>query len=54
MRRSRGIQELDGGFLLELEPVAHGVAGIDEKSDLERQIGFTAEAADFRRACCRR
>ena len=37
------VQELDGRFLLELEPVAHRVAGIHQKSHLERQVGLVAE-----------
>ena len=40
------VQELDGRFLLELEAVAHRVAGVDEQSDAQRQVGFLAERAD--------
>ena len=43
------IQKLNGRFLLELEPVAHGIAGVDQQSHLQGQIGLTAEAAQFRR-----
>jgi hypothetical protein len=43
------IQEFDGGFLLELKAVAHGVAGVDEQADLEGKIGFGVEAANLLR-----
>ena len=43
------VQKLDGRFLFELEAVAHGVAGVDEQADLQRQIGFGVEAANFLR-----
>ena len=46
----RLVQELDGRLLLELETVADGIAGIDEQSDLQGQIGFGVEATQF----CRR
>ena len=41
------IQEFDGGFLLELKAVAHGVAGVDEQADLEGKIGFGVEATNL-------
>ena len=34
------VQELDGGFLLELEAVAHGVAGVDQQAYAQRQVGL--------------
>ena len=34
-------------FLLELEAVAHRVAGIDQQSDLQRQLGFVVKAANL-------
>ena len=43
---NRLVQKLNGGFLFELEPVAHGIAGVDEQADLQRQVGFGVEAAD--------
>ena len=48
-RANDGIQKFDGCFLLELEAVAHRVARVDQQSNLQRQIGFTAEAAQFGR-----
>ena len=33
-------EKLDGRFLLELEAVAHGVAGVDQKADAQRQVGL--------------
>ncbi len=47
LRVDRLVKKFDSGFLLELEAVAHRVAGIDEQSDLQRQIGFRVEAANF-------
>src|SRR5215469_6697554 len=46
-RVDRLVEKLDGGFLLELEAVAHRVAGVDQQADLKRKIGFRGEAADF-------
>ena len=43
----RLVQELDGRFLLELEAVAHRVAGIDQQPDLKRQIGLAVKASDL-------
>ena len=49
------VQELDRSFLLELEAVAHRVAGINEQADAERQIGLPAERMNAeRRLDCRR
>ncbi len=33
--------------MLEFETIADGVAGIDQKSDAQRQFGFAPETADF-------
>lgn len=45
----RLVQKLDRRFLLEPETVTHGVAGVDEKSNLEWQVRFSVEAANFLR-----
>ena len=37
------VNEFDGGFLLEFEPVANAVAGIDQDGNAERQIGLGRE-----------
>src|SRR6266566_3113307 len=42
------VQKLDRGLLLELETVADGVAGVNQKPDLHRQISFAAKTANFR------
>ena len=42
------VQKLDRGLLLELETVADGVAGVNQKPDLHRQISLAAKTADFR------
>src|SRR5207245_8988066 len=44
----RLVQELDRGFLFELEPVADGVAAVNQKPDLHWQVGFAAKTANFR------
>ena len=41
------VQELNGRLLLELKPVAHRVAGVDEQSDLQWQIRLGTKAANF-------
>ena len=46
-RPDRLVQKLDGRFLLELEAVAHRVAGIDQQSDLQRQLGLVVKAANL-------
>ena len=43
----RLVEKFDGGFLLELETVAHRIAGIHHQPDLEGQIGLVVEAADL-------
>jgi len=43
----RLIEKFNGGFLLELKAVANRVAGINEQADLQGQISFGVEAADF-------
>src|SRR5206468_8846057 len=37
------IEKFDGSFLLETKAVPNASAGIDEKSDGQRQVGFGAE-----------
>src|SRR5207249_1385593 len=41
------VQKLNCRFLLELETVADGVTGIDQKSDAQRQFGLAPETANF-------
>ena len=41
------IEKRDGRFLLELEAVAHRVAGVHQQPDLQRQIGFAVETANL-------
>ena len=48
-RMNRLVQKFDRGFLFELEAVADGIAGIDQQSDLQRQVGFRVEAANLLR-----
>ena len=43
----RLVEKLNGRFLLELETVPHGVAGIDQQPDLQRQVGLVVEAANL-------
>jgi len=43
----RLVEKLNRRFLLELETVADGVAGIDQQPDLQRQIGFIVKAANL-------
>ena len=43
----RLVEKLNGRFLLELETVADRVAGIDQQSDLQRQIGLVVKAANL-------
>src|SRR5579872_1225497 len=43
----RLVQELDRGFLFKLKAVAHGVAGINQQSDLQRKVGFRVKAANL-------
>ena len=53
-RTNRLVQKLDRRFLLELEAVAHRIAGIDQQPDLQRQVGFGVESCESRpAACCR-
>src|ERR1035441_2440095 len=40
------VQELDGCFLLELEAIAHRIAGVDEQSHAQRQVSLPAKRAD--------
>src|SRR5262249_54496023 len=42
-RPDDAVDELDRGFLFELEPVANAVAGIDQNGDAQRQIGLGRE-----------
>ena len=41
------LQEFDRRFLLELEPGANGVAGVENHPDPQRQVAFPIELADF-------
>ena len=43
------LQKADRRFLLKIEAAMHRAAGIDQKSQLERQIGFAAET--YNRLC---
>ena len=42
----RAVDELDGGFLLELEAVADAVAGVDQDAQAQRQVAFRVELQD--------
>ena len=39
----RAVDEGRGGFLLEIEPVANAVAGVDQDRKAQRQVGFSGE-----------
>src|SRR5581483_2496707 len=41
------VHELDGGFLFEPETVTNRVAGVDQEPNLQRQVCFSAEAANL-------
>ena len=45
--RPQGVlQKADCGFLLKIEAAAHRSAGINQKAQLERQIGLATEVYD--------
>ena len=44
--RSVCCRKADRGFLLKIKPAVHRTAGIDQQSQLQRQIGFPAEIHD--------
>ena len=46
-RTHRLIQKFNRRFLLEPEPVAHRVAGIDQQPDLQREVGLAVKAANL-------
>jgi len=48
-RPHRLIEKLDRRFLLKFETVTYRVAGIDQQSHLQRQVGLIVEAAYLRR-----
>ena len=48
-RMNRLVQEFDRGFLFELKAVADGIAGINEQTYFERQVGFRVEASNLLR-----
>ena len=43
LRPNRLAQKIDGRFLLELEAIAHRLAGIDQEADLQGKVSLTVE-----------